>query len=145
MEDLHFPVLDRALAVASLQALHDLAADMEWLAWTDENYLHELPDKWAFSRLAVLPDGTVAGYALCSRKGTRLWLHRLVVGQAFRAAEPTVLREEDLAHAAGPERLEDRVVGDRLRHGVLGVARACRRGGVGIVTHDSVCPNAAHG
>lgn len=84
MEDLHFPVLDRALAVASLQALHDLAADMEWLAWTDENYLHELPDKWAFSRLAVLPDGTVAGYALCSRKGTRLWLHRLVVGQAFR-------------------------------------------------------------
>jgi ribosomal protein S18 acetylase RimI-like enzyme len=84
MDDLRFPVLDRALAVASLHALHDLAADMEWMAWTDENYLHELPDKWAFSRLAVLPDGTVAGYALCSRKGTRLWLHRLVVGQAFR-------------------------------------------------------------
>lgn len=83
MADLSITALDAATARAILPDLHRLARDQQWMDWTDENYLFDLPDKWSLSRL-VTAGGTPIAYALCSRKHDRLWLHRLVVGQDQR-------------------------------------------------------------
>lgn len=83
MASLTFHRLDRELAERSLPLLHELAADQAWMDWTDENYLYELPEKWSLSRL-IREGPENVGYALCSRKGDGLWLHRLVVGPEHR-------------------------------------------------------------
>ena len=84
MPDVEFPVLDKELAQKVLPDLHRLTEDQAWMLWTDENYLYDLPEKWTLSRLARRADGEILGYALCSRKDQVLWLHRLVVGAAYR-------------------------------------------------------------
>ena len=78
MEDLMIRKLDRDMAVRQLAALHTLATDQLWMRWEDKSYLKELPDKWELSQIAFHGENPV-GYALCSRKGDILWLHRLVV------------------------------------------------------------------
>lgn len=75
--------LDRALMEATLTDLDRLGTDEQWMQWTPENYLRDLPDKWAFSRLVRMGDEIVA-YALCSRRGRFIWLHRVVVAPRCR-------------------------------------------------------------
>lgn len=108
MVELSITPLDAAGARDILPHLHRLAADQTWMIWTDENYLFDLPRKWSLSRLVRAGDEPVA-YALCSQKGDRLWLHRLVVGSDQRghgigetlvAELQRVARQEGLAGIA---------------------------------------------
>lgn len=104
MTHVEFPVLDEELMREVLPDLHLLAADQDWMNWTDANYLYELPEKWKLSRLARRADGEIVGYALCSHKEGALWLHRLVVGTNHRGqglGEKLMRELEAIAQANG--------------------------------------------
>jgi GNAT superfamily N-acetyltransferase len=60
-----------------------LSADEQWMEWTEENYVREMPRKWELSYLVYSGEHLI-GYFLCSARGGLLWLHRFVVGAEFR-------------------------------------------------------------
>jgi len=84
MADIDLSILDREKLEARLDEVRAADADQGWMSWEDDSYLVDLPQKWAFSKLAE-HDGRVAGYALCSEKQDTVWLHRIAVAPDSRS------------------------------------------------------------
>lgn len=82
-DSLHLSNLTHDRLASQIDQFIGLADDLKWMAWDKESYLLDLPRKWELSRVAEI-DGVVAGYALCSKKESTLWLHRLVVESRLR-------------------------------------------------------------
>jgi GNAT superfamily N-acetyltransferase len=75
-----FQDLTRELAIARMPFLLSLTADMDdWPPWTEEQFLHELPDKWILSFVSD------KGVAIMSRRDIEhVHLHLLAVAPNAR-------------------------------------------------------------
>lgn len=85
MSDITFSRLDKDQLGRRLAEVREVDGDQVWMAWGDDAYLMDLPEKWSLSRVAEI-DGAAVGYALCSKKGDTAWLHRLAVKMENRGS-----------------------------------------------------------
>lgn len=85
MVDIVFSHLTKEQAAGRLHELREADRDQAWMAWPDDSYLTDLPEKWSLSRVAEA-QGKIAGYAICSAKGDTAWIHRLVVREEIRGS-----------------------------------------------------------
>lgn len=89
---MHVVPLDRVAAqryapdLAALDAAlcEELGAAYSHLRWHEDHFLRDLPGKWALSRVALLPEGTLAGFWIASGAGADAHTHRVGVARACR-------------------------------------------------------------
>jgi len=91
-----------AAALAALDAAlaEELGAAYSHLRWREENFLKDVPGKWELSRLALCPDGSVAGFWIASGAGADAHTHRVAVAPAHRKAGVGLAMFEALRAAA---------------------------------------------
>lgn len=75
--------LTRDWVAANWAQLKALSADLDWDYWDREHFEKELPRKWDVS-VWVEENGSCAGYAIASVKGSWLWLHHIIVAHDAR-------------------------------------------------------------
>lgn len=77
-------ILTPTLMRSHLEALCSMDQGTIGEPWGAEHLLLNLPGKWELSRLLVADEGLPLGFAVASRKGSHLHIHRLVVRDSER-------------------------------------------------------------
>jgi ribosomal-protein-alanine N-acetyltransferase len=76
--------LDRPALQAHLEEILSADADTPGEAWTEAHFCRDLPGKWEISRLAIAPEGGVAGFLVGSVRDGSVHVHRVVVTPRHR-------------------------------------------------------------
>lgn len=63
----------------------DIAVDIPLEAWTEPNYMYELPGKWTFSVVATDASGHVTGFIIASDKQGAVHIHKYAVHRDHRS------------------------------------------------------------
>jgi ribosomal protein S18 acetylase RimI-like enzyme len=69
-----------------LDSLIAISAEEDGFAWTSEQLLHDMPDKWTLSAIARDAQRRVVGYQVTSRAPGHPHLHRIMVAADWRSA-----------------------------------------------------------
>jgi GNAT superfamily N-acetyltransferase len=77
--------LTRAECQRTLESLIAISAEEEGFAWTSDQLLHDMPDKWTLSAVARDPDRRVLAYQITSRTPGHPHLHRIMVTARWRS------------------------------------------------------------
>jgi ribosomal protein S18 acetylase RimI-like enzyme len=84
VSDLSCVTLSRERAEAHLAELLRLDGVIGQDAWGEAEFLLPLPEKFDHSRLALGPSGEAVGFAVASRKGDCVHVHRLAVASSHQ-------------------------------------------------------------
>lgn len=86
MTQTRFEALSREAVASLLGELIALDRVIEADRWGAEEFRAELPGKFRYSQVALGPGGEPIGFVIASRKGNRVHIHRLAVGEAHQGA-----------------------------------------------------------
>lgn len=89
----------------------------EYLNWTEENYLKDLPEKWKYS-LAVLTNENICAFSINSRKSGIYYIHFFYVFEKFRnkgIGKKLLKACENLSNSESIRKLQLKCPKDNLR------------------------------
>lgn len=81
----HVVQLTREECHRALASLIAISAEEEGFAWSSEQLMQDMPDKWDLSAMARDPGGRVVGYQVTSRAPGHPHLHRIMVTARWRS------------------------------------------------------------
>ncbi len=75
--------LTKELLKKHLAELMNEAKGFDYINWTEENYLKELPDKWHYSMAAFI-DNSICGFSINSNKFGTFYIHFFYIFRDYR-------------------------------------------------------------
>lgn len=84
MTDVRIHRLTKAYIINNLIELMEIDSEINQEAWTVDNFLCELPQKWDLSFVATF-DKQLVGFVIVSKKEKSIHIHRLAVKARFQS------------------------------------------------------------